>query len=196
MVIRDKERRRSRSAYAVTLLLGLLLTGCASLHVNTDYDPQRDFGSFQRYAWLEPGPAVVQDPLVQNDLMAQRIRRAADTVLAARGYTLSNVGDADFLVGWHVSAETRMDIDTFHSNFGYYPCWGCIGPYYRLGYDRDLTVRHYKSGSFMLDIIDPETRQLVWRGIVERRLTQGSPEQRDQYVSEIIEAILAEFPPQ
>ena len=47
----------------------------------------------------------------------------------------------------------------------------------------------------MLDIIDPATSELIWRGVAGRRLSTGTPQERDAYVQEIVSAILAAFPP-
>ena len=47
----------------------------------------------------------------------------------------------------------------------------------------------------MIDVIDPASSALIWRGIAGRRLTGDTPQERDIYVNEIVAAILAEFPP-
>jgi hypothetical protein len=177
----------------VALLLQLV--ACAGLPVSTDYDVSRDFAALKTYAWLEPPKKLVVDPLVDNDLMAARVQHSVDAELAALGYRkVAGAESVDFLVSYHISAEDQISFSSFHSHFGYYPCWhGCYGPGF--DHDDDLMVNHYKQGTFMLDVIDPASKKLMWRGIAGRRLVAGTPQERDDYVRSIVTAIVAKFPP-
>ena len=181
--------------FSLFALLLVVLTACSSISVVTDYDTSRDFSSLKTYAWLEPKKKLVIDPLVDNDLMVQRIHRSVDAELKQLGYTQAT-GDksADFLITYHVSAEDKISVSSFHGSYGYYPCWhGCIGPGF--GYDPDIYVRQYKQGTFMLDVIDPASDKLMWRGVAGKPLSGGTPGERDDYVQAIVDAILSKFPP-
>lgn len=175
-------------------LSGLLLVGCTGVSVSTDYDNSRQFNNLSTYAWMESKQKLVVDPLVNNDLMNRRIHRAVEASLLAQGYTKAS-GDesADFFVTYHVSAEDKLSVDSFHASYGYYPCWGCYGFGHRFGHE--TVVRQYKQGTFMVDVVDPASEQLIWRGVAGRKLNSGSPDERDAYVREIVSAILAHFPP-
>lgn len=200
----------------LALLLGL--AACSSLRVDTDYDTSRDFNGLRTYGWLtlpQPGgDAEVIDPLVDNDLMNRRVQRAVEAALAGRGYhKIAGDQAADFYVTYHLKAEQKLSVDSFHNHYGYYPCWGgCFrhgygyghgynGYGYGAGYgpgfglSHDISVRSYTQGTFMLDVVDPASRELMWRGVAGRRLNTGTPQERDQYVNEIITAIVAQFPP-
>jgi hypothetical protein len=168
---------------------------CAGIQVTTDYDTSRQFSTLTTYAWMEPNKKLIIDPLVDNDLMYKRVQRSVEAELAALGFVKAE-GDegADFFITYHVSAETKLSVTSFHGSYGYYPCWGgCYG--YGYGHGRDISVRQYKQGTFMLDIIDPASSELIWRGVAGRRLSSGTPQERDAYVQEIVSAILAAFPP-
>lgn len=182
--------------FCLLMLVVVGLSGCAGISVNTDYDTSRDFAALKHYAWLAPKTKPLIDPLVDNDLMDKRIQRAVEAELQKLGYVRA-AGDigADFLITYHVSAEDRIKVSSFHTNFGYYPCWhpGCVG--YGFGYQPDVHVRQYKEGTFMLDVIDPASQQLMWRGVAGKQLTSGTPQERDEYVRAIVTAILAKFPP-
>ena len=175
--------------------LVVLLAACGGIAVNTDYDTSRDLSQLKTYAWLTPEKKLVVDPLVENDLMDRRVKRAVEQQLAAQGFRKAS-GDegADFLVNYHVVAEDKLEVDTFYDNFGYYPCWGCYYGHPRFG-GRDVTVRQYKQGTFMLDVVDPASKALIWRGVAGRKLNNGTPAERDAYVNGIVTAILAKFPP-
>lgn len=181
-----------------TLALGLLsLVACSGLPVSTDYDPSRNLQSLKTFAWLKPNKKLIVDPLVDNDLMDRRIKQSVERQLYQQGYTKAN-GDegADFFVSYYVGAEDKLSVSSFRSSFGYAPCWrGCFGSRRGFGFDSDVNVRQYKQGTIMVDIINPSTMELMWRGIAAKRLVGGTPEERDEYVDEIVTAIVEEFPP-
>jgi len=181
---------------SIILIAILALAGCATNPVTTDYDPNFNFVGLKTYDWVDNSERAVKDPLVENDLMQARIERSVDQRLSSLGFSRKE-GSTDFLINYHVKAEDKLDIDTFHSYYGYYPCWDCFGPRrFGGGYRDDIWVTQYKQGVFMLDVISPATEKLVWRGIVERRLVASStPQQRDAYVDKVVEQILSAFPP-
>jgi hypothetical protein len=179
------------------LALAFVLAACAEIQVNSDYDTQREFTALKTYTWMEPKQKLVLDPLVDNDLMNNRVRRAVEAQLAADGYQKAQ-GDQsiDFLITYHVSAETAYTVSSFHNHFGYYPCtFGCR----RHGFGHGLlgtnntVVKSYKRGTFMLDVIDPASTELIWRGSAGKRLSTGTPQERDTAITEIVAAILVKF---
>lgn len=177
-------------ALGVTLLV---LLGCAGVSVSTDYDTEHDFSTIKTYAWLEPKGKLIIDPYVDNDLMNQRLHRAIDDEMEARGYTKSSdVKAADILVSYHLSSHEKLTSTGYNSHFGYYPCRGCMHG----GMHHTTTIRQYRAGSFFIDFIDPAKLELLWRGVSERRLPGNvTPEERDAYVEETVGAIIAHFPP-
>lgn len=182
-----------RTRLLVLLASTVWLVGCTGISVHTDYDTARNFESLKTYAWLDAPTKLVVDPLVDNDLMDERIRRSVEANLAAMGYQQAT-GDngADFFVTYHINAETQYSIDSFYGHYGYYPCWHCFGPRYG---GRTTTVRAYQYGNFMIDLIEPASSKLMWRGVAGRRLSSGTPMERDAYVNKIVSSILAKFPP-
>lgn len=186
---------RVHSFLLVTLFV---LAGCVGNPVTTDYDPAFNFTGLKTYSWVDNSERGIKDPLVENDLMQARIERSVDAQLRSLGYQRTP-NSPDFLINYHVKAEDKIDIDTFHSYYGYYPCWDCFGPRRfggGVGYRDDIWVTQYKQGVFMIDIISPATEKLVWRGIVERRLqSKSTPEERDAYVNLVVGQILSAFPP-
>lgn len=188
----------------VVALAALILAACNTIPVATDYDPGWSLPSGARYAWIER-KGEGRDPFVDSDLVQARVERAVDEQLRAQGLQRVEGADAaQLLVAYHIGEEERIDIDTFHSWYGYYPCWGCFGyagygPRYGYGYDPfgpDIWVREYTQGKLMIDLVDAETRKLVWRGVAERRMpTLRTPAERDAYIRETVSAIFQKLPP-
>lgn len=175
------------------LLAAVVLNACGAIPVSTDYDPNWQMPATPNYAWMSR-PMHKADPMVDNDLVAGRVHRAVDDQLAAKGFSLvEKESDASVLVAYHIGEEEKLDINTFHSNFGYYPCWRCWGP----GFDNDISVTQYTQGKLIIDMVDAKTKQLVWRGIASRRVPDfKTPQERDKYIRESVAAIFKKFPPQ
>ncbi|MEX1666095.1 DUF4136 domain-containing protein [Zhongshania arctica] len=182
----------------------MILTACSGVPVSTDYSQDFDFSKVSSYAWLLPAKPMNTE--VDNDLVRERVVDAVDAQFTAKGLArAADAAKASVLVTYQLGQEDKIAIDNFgswHTQFGYYPCYRCG---YRPGfgyfghsqfYDNDLWVRNYKESTLMIDIIDPNTKRLLWRGITKRAMpTLETPEERRLYVLETVSAILAEFPP-
>ena len=186
-----------RTQVRISSLLGVLaltsLAGCASFAVNTDYDPVAvsriaDFGT---YGWLpHPGGG---DTRVNNQLVAARVIRAVDNALARKGYQRAD-SNPDFMLGWHVGLEDKVDVDQINSYYGYgYGRWGRGGAVWGT---TETYVDEYTQGTLILDVVDGAANELLWRGIVEGRVhANNSPAEREQRVQEAVDKMLEEFPP-
>lgn len=174
------------------LLATLVLNACGAIPVSTDSNPEWTMPAQPAYVWMKR-PAHNVDPMVDNDLVEARVKRAVDEQLAAKGFSLAvSEAAANVLVTYHIGEEEKLDINTFHSNFGYYPCWHCWGP----GFNNDIWVSQYTQGKLVIDIVDAQTRKLVWRGVAERRVPSfDSPQERDAYMRETVAAIFKKFSP-
>lgn len=188
--------------WLIALAAALLLAGCTGVPVTSDWDPGYDYGAISSYAWLPMQKQQGEDaPFLRNDLMDERIRSAVDAALIARGLRrVEDPAKADVLVNYYMNVEEKVDIQSFHSHFGYYPCFYCgfhhshfhHGPFFH----DDIWVREYNQGTLVIDMLEPQSRKLVWRGVAERRLPDlQDPYDRRLYTVETVDAILARFPP-
>lgn len=173
------------------LMAIIVLNACAGIPVSTDYDPAWQMPADSGYAWIKR-PSLHADPMIDNDLVAGRVHRAVDDQLAGKGlHAVDSEAQAALLVTYHIGEEEKLDISSFHSNFGYYPCWRCYGP----GFDSDIWVNQYTEGKLIIDLIDAKTKQLVWRGSAARRVPNfKTPAERDAYIRETVAAIFKKFP--
>jgi hypothetical protein len=103
----------------------------------------------------------------------------------AKGFE-SNSANPDFRVTFNTVTKTRTELNDFGPPpFSRYPDYGYSGRY--------LDINEYEEGTFLVDIIDTESQQLVWRGSYVKRLGWSAPDAAE--VQKIISAILAAFPP-
>jgi len=173
----------------VVPLLVLVLAGCSRITVTAEHDPAANFGALHTYAW-RPGPQQgVGDPRFDSTLIDKRVRPAIDRVLAAKGYQMAAPGTAaDFLVGYHAVVRQKTSGQTISRWYGYRVGGARGGP--------QAYAHDYDEGTLLIDVIDPATMQLLWRGSGTRVVDpQASPEKREQRINEAVDQVLADFPP-
>ncbi|WP_286845419.1 DUF4136 domain-containing protein [Spongiibacter sp. UBA6593] len=181
----------------------LLLQACAGLSVSQDYDTSYDFGAVTSFAWLPPKtPREELSSKPFDELTHRRFVEAIAQNLGQRGLQQVEPENASVLISYHLSSEDKIKVDSFgswYSHFGYYPCYHCgfyPGFNYHHFHDNDLWVREYTEDEVIIDMVDPVSKRLIWRGSVARNQpTMATPMERDLYVTETVNAILAKFPP-
>ncbi len=208
----------------------LALAGCATLQVQTDFDPEVSVLEFSTYDWVDQEADASGDPAVDSPLLKRHIRDAVESELGRMGYRKVTSDTPDFRIAYSVIAEQKSRIDGSYGygSYGYgsygYGSYGYGGPYayprssYRgsfgfslyggrylrpyygysgAGYAGAGRVREYLQGPLVLDIIDVRTEEVIFRGWARKSLhSDPSPEKVRMYVTEAVEEILEDFPPQ
>lgn len=169
-----KTLKRIFGPFAV-LLAALLVAGCSTMKVSYDFNHEIDFRNYKSYKWLEKP----KDPKV-SDIMDSRIRAAVEAEFDSKGIIKVENGRPDFLVTYETVMRDRVDV----RHYSYGTWWG-PGGY--------VDVDRYKEGTLMLDIVDPDLNQLVWRGWAVD--VAPDPRYADQKVREAANRILKRFPP-
>jgi len=182
---------RSLSHLIGCLSLAVSMISCGGgIKVVQDYDTSIDFGTLRDFAWAAPSGEGRPGPAEVSSLLDQRVRRSVEDALFTKGFVKTVPRDADFLVQYYTAVEKKLRVDTNYYGYGY-GGWGYGGG----GYS-DTTVREYEEGSLLIDFVDPEKKELIWRGTgVARIQNQMSPEDREAHIRSAVEQILAQFPP-
>jgi hypothetical protein len=122
-------------------------------------------------------------------LLDGRIRAAVDHELAAKGYQAAAPAKAGFLVGYHVVVKERVDAATLGGWYGHGGWWGPGQPV-------QPVVRRYEEGTLILDVIDPATDRLLWRGTGTAVVDpDASPKAKERRINTVVAKVLERFPP-
>lgn len=156
----------------------LLAVGAQAATVQVDYDDTADFASYSTFAWKAVGP---DHPVAQNPLTDQRIREAIEAELLAKGMKPQGEGGegaADFELVYHAAIrdETRI------TDWGRGRRWG-----------RQIAIDTYQSGTLVLDVLDGDTGDLVWRGAISEILP--GPKRVEKQFRKGAAKLLRNFPP-
>ena len=186
---------------AAVVALLFTLAGCSNQPSFTvDYADDADFSSFRSYRWYDDIHGSELAEYRQYNSSDKRVRTYVDRELKAHGLRESTTERADVWVNYHISKEQQMRIDSFsrypsagmHGGVGV----GTYGSAVSLGYSSGPSVRTYKEGTVVLDIIDARSSNIVWRGIAEGRLKENlSINDKNRVASEVAAELLADFPP-
>lgn len=167
------------------LLLAGVLSACAA-PVKTEYDREASFADYQQFAWRAPEREGVEDPEHDSTLMDRRVAGIVAGVLSDRGYQQVEPKAADFLVTYHVvdreqagGSGSRVSIGMGSGGFG-----GGVS----LGGGRSSVER-----LLLIDIIDADNGELVWRGWKESGRRQDRLD--DATLETLASTILEKFPP-
>jgi len=140
------------------------------------------------------------DPRIDdNTILRNRVHTAVDAALSARGFRKVS-SDPDFLVAYHVSLDRQQSVQTLNSYYGYSPGWGYgYGASYRPGYwagSPETYVYEYEEGTLILDVVDPKSKELMWRGSAQDEVNfKSTPEKAQAQINEAVNGMLEHFPP-
>jgi uncharacterized protein YceK len=177
---------------AVYKILGLVLTvvlaaglaGCSSITVNYDYDTNVNWEKYKTYAWL--GKESEDATPMDSNLLDQRIRSSVDWEMEQR--QIAPGDNPDCYVVYHTGAQDKIQVTDWGYRYSDY-YWGYGG--------RQVDVYQYTEGTLVIDVIDAETKNMVWRGIGQGVVdqTQRTPEQMQERIDGVVNKVMASFPP-
>ena len=188
------------------LVLLYLLSACAApINISSDYDTKVDFTSLKNYRWHAPNKFNQSSAqYLEDDITDSRIRTNVNKQLENKGFHELANGQVDFLVNYSVTVEDKSSVRSYNTYNGYGPGFnyrggvGSRGSGMSIGYSTgpDATVTYYKQGTLVIDILDPKTDKLIWRGSANARLPKEQNQQeREAMTREAVSKILERFPP-
>ena len=149
-------------------LLFLLAALPTVFGASTKSDYQKDFDFSQLRTFTFKTERDSKDPLATNTIEARRIQDALASQFQANGFTES-MENPDFVVAFYSRTHQKTQVNS--TGFGYGPGWGWgygipFRGRWRWGLGPDIWTTTYTEGRVMADIIDTNTQELVWRGMV------------------------------
>ncbi len=111
---------------------------------------------------------------------AVRVQRGTDRVLQERGFRRDE-NDPSFLVAYQLGAEDRERFVPYNQ--------ALIGA-------RSTARVEYTANTIVIDVIDPERNEVVWRGSAETfPNSNATVEEQSDLIRQTVEKILRDFPP-
>lgn len=176
----------------ILLALAVLMVAGCTVTPPYEFDRQASFAELKTFQWLEPNydqkGVNLSHPVLESPLLGQRVERAVTSALESKGYRRVD-SDPDFYVTYHTAESETERRHGSYVQLGY----GRYSPYFGTGVLLDMTPRTFREGTLIIDIVEAETDDLIWRGWRDAYLTQRNFEQ--ERVDETVREILTVFPP-
>lgn len=173
------------------VVLALCLAACAP-RVMVEHDASAGFSNYHRFAWVSPPATPVKDPILDSQILEERVKRAVVAELIAHGYVETTAGESpDFIVTYHTASKQQLESTGSSFSFGFVDAFphGFGSVVVPVGGN----VETREQGTLMLDIIDGHSKRLVWRGWTTGWVSQSN--YSESAVSQAVREILARFPP-
>lgn len=181
------------SRLAIYASLAIATAGCASsIEVRTMEAPDAGLSALHTFRML-PGPARrdgrpvtgADDPMISNSIANRAIRERIVKALQGHGYAIKDQGP-DFAVAFYATTRTKLDVTVWDYGYPFSPGW----PRRPIPQER---VVPYTEGSVIIDVINPATKTLLWRGEGKATLSDD-PSENVKQLSKAAEAIIGKLP--
>ena len=171
---------------AAAALAALAGYAASSITVSTKFDPNVDFSRFRSYSCTDI--REIRDPNVKK-----RLADSVDRQLQAKGLERKDEG-ADLNVTLHPRLSREYTVNPYDSGWDY--GWGTWNT--SIG---DLSTgaapaKGVSLGTIIVDLVDPSTKQLVWRGTATSPFdSEAAIEKRQKVLDDVMKKLFAEYPP-
>ena len=172
---------RMRTIVLAPVVAMLLLTAGAvgAQDVKYNFMPGTDFSKYHTYKWV-----AIEGASHPNQIMDQEIKQAVDSQLASKGLTKTDGEKADLFVGYQVAVDQEKQWNAWGTGRGF---GGGMG---------SATSSTINVGTFVLDMYDPGSKQLVWTGNATKAIDPSSNQEKNmERLNKAMAKLLKNYPP-
>jgi len=163
----------------------LVVMACSTMKVTYDYDKQVDFAKFKTFTFSEETMNLGIDQLNRD-----RILKAVETELAAKGFSKSENPDA--IVDIFIKGEKIQTATATTTGYGGRYRYGYGGGFSTTQIDYDT----YIEGTMFIILVDKSTQKIVWQGTGVKTIDENaSPEKREKNINYSVKQIMTNYPP-
>lgn len=159
--------------FLLFLTLSILLLSCSSLKVDSVHNRSFDFTNFSTYKILKELPTL-PDGSQMPSLTYNLIASAIDFEMSKRGIGKNELL-ANFGIDWHTSLDEKV-----YKNVNSLTNW-------------ESNFSDDETGMLIIDVVDLESGNVVWRGWAKEVLTSQNLEEK---ISNSVSQILYQYPPE
>jgi hypothetical protein len=175
-------RKFNQRLASVMMVLTVSLIACMAAmaqDVRSNHMPGANFAKYHTYKWVD-----IQGDSHPNQIIDAQIKQAVDSQLALKGLTRTDSDTADLYIGYQTALNQQKQWDAYRTG-GLW--WGGMG---------SATSSTITSGSLVLDMYDPATKQLVWSGTATKTLSPSGDEKKIQKnLDKAMQKLLKNYPP-
>ncbi len=161
------------------LMLSLFATHVAlAQKVTVEFDQAADFSKYRTFA-IRNGQLNSKNAALNSDLVKKQIETDIARDLSARGLMEVTSGPSDLNVRYTFGSARKVETEAYPA--GWY------------GWGTRIVRVPYAEGTLVIDLRDPTTRSLVWRGISSEE--KSDPSKIEGKLDKMVKKALDKYPP-
>jgi len=161
----------------VLLVTLLAAFGAWAQKVTVEFDQAIDFSKYKTFA-IRDGQLNSRNPALNSELVKKRLDADIERNLEARGL-MKVTGRSDLNVRYRFGSAPRTELEAYPAG------WRGLGT-------RIVRVP-YAEGTLVIDLRDPTTRSLVWRGIAREEKSDAA--KIEGKLEDMVKRPLEKYPP-
>jgi hypothetical protein len=159
------------------ILLLALVPGAWAQKITVEFDEAVDFAKFHTFM-IREGALNSKSPALNSELTRKKIDALIEKYMNARG--MLKVGaKPDLNVRYRLGSMRKTEIETYPAGWR--------------GWGTRVVRVPYTEGTLVIDLRDPSTRSLVWRGIA--REEKDDPNKIEGKLDDMVRKALEKYPP-
>lgn len=161
------------------VILGLLgVFAALAQKIEVEFDQSVDFSKFHTFA-IRDGRLNSKNPSLNNDLVKKRIDFDIQKYLTAKGLTFVPSGSSDLNVRYTMGAVRGQKVETYPAGWR--------------GWGTRVVRVPFTEGTLVIDLRDPSSRSLVWRGIA--REDKSNAAAVEGKLDDMVKKAIDKYPP-
>lgn len=160
----------------ILLVVGLLLSLPAVAEITVEHEDDVDFSAYRTYAWADGSRAARPE-------IAKLITEAVERELEAKGLKPSEKDQADLQITSHTFASGQVSV---HGGYARVADIGIISS----------SVDIKTEGILMIDLIDPQSGRVVWRGLASEVMGAPKIEKLRKKIDRVTRKMFRQYPPE
>ena len=155
--------------------------------------PKGTSKGYSSFRYIQPKKAVGLDGTEQSVELNQMIKESISSQMKAHGLQMGEGKDADLVVAYLVIMQDNFKTSNINQYYGYQDYTEIVELAHEKGM-KDSFPEYVQKGALVIDLIDAETYQLVYRDFAVRGI-QGdlSQDARREKIDKAVSEILQKF---
>jgi len=146
--------------------------------VTVEFDQAADFTKYKTFA-IRASQLNSKNAALNSELVKKRINADIESNLTAKGLTMVSGGPSDLNVRYVLGSGRRVELESYPAGWR--------------GFGTQVVRVPYAEGTLVIDLRDPTTRSLVWRGIATQE--KSDPNQLAGKLDDMVRKSLDKYPP-
>jgi uncharacterized protein DUF4136 len=159
----------------VTAVLSAALAWAQKITV--EFDQAVDFSKYRTFA-IRDGHLNSRNPALNSELVEKKIEADIVRQLTARGLEVTT-GRSDLNVRYHFGSARKVEREAYPAGWR--------------GFGTRVVRVPYTEGTLVIDLRDPSTRSLVWRGIASEEKSDGA--KIEGKLDDMVRKAIEKYPP-